>query len=106
MKKTFTIVAAALIVGSTLMTVAPSAQAGDHGRVNWSISIGVPYPPPIIYSPAPVYVEPQPVYVQPQPFYVQPAPVIQYGRPYYYYDNDSYGRPYHPDHWRRHHHHD
>ena len=95
-----TILAAGLatLVG---IAVAPGAIAANHGRVNWSVNIGVPgpvvYRPPVAYQPRPIYVQPQPVYVQPRPVYVQAAPVYYtaYGRPYYGY----------PGHWHRHHHH-
>lgn len=97
-----------LVLGAALALSASLAVA--HDRVNWSISIGAPFPAPVIYSPPPVvYVQPQPVYVRPQPVYVEPAPV--YGGVYvngyapgYYRDYER--REWHHDHHWKHHRHD
>jgi hypothetical protein len=67
--------AAGLMTGATLMLCSSSAMA--HGRVDWSVSIGVPAyaPPPVVYAAPPVvYEAPVPVVrYRPQPYYVYPA---------------------------------
>jgi hypothetical protein len=73
--KKYSTIAAGLIAGAALITVASPAMAG---HVDVGVNIGVPG----IFSP-PVYVQPQPVYVQPQPVYVQPRPVYVQARPVY-----------------------
>ncbi|MDB5764129.1 MAG: hypothetical protein JWQ21_3124 [Herminiimonas sp.] len=119
MKKAFALIAATLITGATLILTTPLAIANDHGRVNWSINIGIPAPPvvyaqpqtvyvqpqpvymqpqPVYLQPHPVYLQPQPVFLQPQPVYVEPAPIVEYGRVYYY---DTYRRPYYIENGRR-----
>lgn len=103
MKKVLNIAATVLIAGTGLLLTTPFAMARDHTNVNWSISIGTPYPPAVVYSPPPVvYVQPQPVYVQQQPVYVAPAPVVQYGRVYYH---NAYRPPYYGEHGRNAHRH-
>ena len=93
------------IAAITLTLAAPFAMAGGQPDVNWSISVGSPYPAPQVYAPPPavVYVQPQPVYVRPRPVYVQPATVVQYGQPYYYVEE---GRHKGRRHWKHRHRHD
>lgn len=96
LNKSLILTAVGLTASACLMLAAPLALANDQSRVNWSISIGAPYPPPVVYvQPQPIYMEPAPVYVRPRPVYVAPAPVVEYR--YDYYD-----RPYHGDEYRRH----
>jgi hypothetical protein len=92
------IAAVALILGT------PLALAND---VNWSVTIGSPYPAPQVYSPPPrvVYVQPQPVYVRPHPVVVQSGPVIYYDQPYYVTER-RHKKSKHYRHWKRHHHDD
>ena len=110
MKRTLAATTVGLMLGAMLAFIAPAATARD--QVNWSISVGAPFPVQV-YSPPPVvYVQPQPVYVRPQPVYVQPQPVYIEQEPAYgsVYVN-AYGRPYYEDrdwdkrHWKHHHHH-
>lgn len=102
MKHPFSIAGFRLLAGAALAIVAPLSLAGNPD-VNWSISIGSPYPAPQIVAPPPVvYVQPQPVYVRPRPVYVQPATVVQYG-PTYYVEEVRPGKMKHK-HWKRHHH--
>lgn len=91
-----------ILAGAALAVIAPLSMAGGHPDVNWSISVGSPYPAPAVVAPPPViYVQPQPVYVRPRPIYVQPAAVVQYGPTYYVEEvRPPRGKP-----WKRHHHH-
>lgn len=102
MKKKVGISAANWLAGIALVLGAPFAMAHDQPRVNWSISVGTPFPAPV-YSPPPVvYVQPAPVYMEPQPVYVERSPVVQY-RSYYpgpYYREEMR----HRDHRRWNHH--
>ena len=83
MKKALYFSITALVTASTLMLGATPAIA--HGsQVNWSVSVGTPYPPPV------VYLQPQPVYLAPQPLFVHPVPIVAYRQPYY----ATYGGPY------------
>ncbi len=112
MKNVSRIAITASIAGAVLMLSTPLAMAHDHARVNWSVSVGTPYPapvydpPPVVYvQPQPVYVQPQRVYVRPQPVYVERAPVVQY-RGYYpqpYYVEEVRYKKHHP--WRHHRYH-
>lgn len=106
MKESLRSLIISLIALAGIAAVIPSAMARD--QINWSVSVGNPYPPPVIYSqPQPIYYDQQPVYVRPQPVYVRPAPIVQY-QPYYapvypqsYYVEQRYYRRHH-----HHHHHD
>ena len=96
------------IATAALALAAPMAGASN---VNWSVSVGSPYPapqvyaqPPVVYvQPQPVYVQPRPVYVQPRPVYVQPAAVVQYG-PTYYVEEGRHKKQKHR-HWKHRHDH-
>lgn len=90
------------IAAAALVLTAPMALAGN---VNWSVSVGTPYPAPVYAPPPVVYVQPQPVYVRPRPVYVQPAAVVQYG-PTYYVEEGRHGRHKHRGHHWKHDHHD
>lgn len=94
------------IAGIALALTAPFAMAGGQPDINWSISVGSPYPAPQVYAPPPavVYVQPQPVYVRPRPVYVQPATVVQYGQPYYYAEEGRHKKM-KRHHWKHHHRH-
>ena len=88
------------IAAAAIALTAPMAAASD---VNWSISVGTPYPAPQVYAAPPVvYVQPQPVYVRPRPVYVQPATVVQYG-PTYYVEEGRHGK-HKRHHWKHHRH--
>lgn len=100
MNKAFIKPACQLIAAAGLVIAAPFAMAG--GDVNWSISVGSPYPAPQVYSPPVVYVQPQPVYVRPRPVYVQPAAVVQYAPPPYYVEEVRYKKM-KPHHWKHRH---
>lgn len=97
---------ATCITGTVLLST-PLAMAHNQPQVNWSISVGNPYPAPV-YSPPPVvYVQPAPVYVQPQPvYYVERAPMLQYRS---YSPESVYVREWRDGrhrHEKHHHHHD
>lgn len=95
MKNPFSIVTLKLFTAGVLAIATPLSIAGGQPDVNWSISIGSPYPAPQVYAPPPVvYVQPQPVYVRPRPVYVQPAAVVQYG-PTYYVEQDRHHKKHH-----------
>jgi hypothetical protein len=118
MKKTVTF--GRLMALAFLMLGAPLAMAHDRSGVNWSVTIGSSYPPPVIYSPPPVvyvpvqpvyvqpypayvrpyptYVQPHPTYIVPQPIYVQPAPVVRFGNVHH----DRFRHHHHAGHERRH----
>jgi hypothetical protein len=106
MNKLIQIPAIRAIATITLTLAAPLAIAGGQPDVNWSISVGSPYPAPQVYAPPPtvVYVQPQPVYVRPRPVYVQPATVVQYGQPYYYVEEGRHNRM-KRHHWKHQHRH-
>ncbi len=68
MKRLFTLLSTAGVLGISLLVFAPSAMASD--RINWSISIGAGvFPPPVVYAPPPV-------------IYRQAAPSARIGRHY------------------------
>lgn len=101
MKHPFTMTGVRTLAAVALATIAPLSMAGSD--VNWSVSIGSPYPAPQVIAPPPVvYVQPQPVYVRPRPVYVQPAAVVQYG-PTYYVEEVRPKKMKHR-HWKHHHH--
>ena len=101
MKQFFISTTAKWLAATTFVIAAPMAGASD---VNWSISVGSPYPAPQVYAPPPVmYVQPAPVYVRPRPVYVQPATVVQYG-PTYYVEEERF-RKHKRHHWKHHHDH-
>jgi hypothetical protein len=76
-----------LTLSTLLLGAAPLAQAGEP-HVNFSISLGFPFPAEVAVvqpGPAVVYPEPAPVvvYPAPAPVVVYPAPRYGYYKPYY-----------------------
>lgn len=105
MNNLISISASGLITGLILALCSSAASAHDHGRINWSISVGTPYP---TYGLPYAYPAPPPIFVQPQSVYVEPPPVLRY-RPRYYVEAPPYyvepPRYHHRHHQWRHHHH-
>jgi len=86
MKKSYSLLAGAAILGASLMASAPAAMARD--QVDWSVSVGsggYGYPPPVMVQPPMVMHMPPPVVIQ------RPVPMVGYG--------NYYGGP-PPRHWQ------
>lgn len=94
MKKLFSSIAAVLLGGAGMASMAP-ALAGE--RINWSISVGsTGYPPPVVYYTPRVVHPPAVVYYE---------PVYRHG-PYYHVHPPVRRHHYRHGHWHDHHRHE
>lgn len=94
-------VTAGLMVSACLALSTSPAMA--HGRVDWSIGIGLGGPPVVYQQPEVVYAQPPVVYTEPPAVVYEQAPIVQYRDPYYWHRRHEWRERERREHeWREH----